>query len=59
MIERFRISKVDELSEVTHVEILPVKPGPVYVELFVQLLTMYKGHGCDNPGSPEGKSPEH
>ena len=38
VLKSFRVCKVDELPEIIHLKILPVKPGPVYFEPFVELL---------------------
>ena len=50
MIESFRVSKVDKLFEVIHVEILLDKPGPVYAEPFVQLLKVDKVFSAESDG---------
>jgi hypothetical protein len=50
MIESFRVRKVDELFEVIHVEILPVEPGPVYAEPFVQLLKVDEVFSAESDG---------
>ncbi len=50
VIESFRVCKVDELFEVIHVEILPVRPGPVYFEPFVKLLKVDKVFSAESDG---------